>query len=608
MALQTSGPISLDDIKVEFEDSAAPSPPFMTRNGSSRTYLEGGSGTIDDPFFGTSNNRLQNSTVAYQRFLVSAKGRVYYASNVSSETNYDFHRFFINGQPQWQQSGINSISGSYAVEDGDTVEWQYTKDGSVHTNDDRAYLTSLYVVPDVVQLPDSWSINDYYRGGGRVPDFSVNNNVPTSGTISIGDFYGAVNGIEVKITIVGAGGAGGGGRYEPNSAAISNNGGAGGGSSYGGDQSIPVVNVSGGAGGNSAGSSNYFGNAGGNTNFGSGGGTANEQTNGANATGFGCGGAGGGGDADSGKNDSEGKGGNGGSAGQINVFDGGAGIGETVTYTIGSASGTRGQANTLGGYGKGGVIQFEYNGLTLIYSTTGTHVIGSVTGGTNLVQECDAQYYNATSGTWPDISGNGRDLQADEFPGPYNGGSLGWHSSNSGAPNFFMYQNLFTGPASNSFGITNTSGYTIELVCRTEIYTQNAAFKFHGSVGSSRGIFSHPTWTNGNWYFDQGGCCAGSQRLNVANNQTSYQHIILRSTPSRRHIIRNGSIIATNTAAAAAISLNSTPMNVGGASNEYGGINSSWYARLGYWAVHNTGLTDTQITERWNKVRGRWGL
>jgi hypothetical protein len=146
------------------------------------------------------------------------------------------------------------------------------------------------------------------------------------------------------------------------------------------------------------------------------------------------------------------------------------------------------------------------------------------------------------------------------------------------------------------------------LVCRTEIYTQNAAFKFHGGVYLSRGIFSHPTWTNGNWYFDQGGCCAASQRLNVANNQTSYQHIVLRSTPSRRHIIRNGTIIATNTTGAANISLNSTPMNVGGSSNEYGGINSSWYARLGYWAVHNTGLTDTQITERWNNIRGRWGL
>jgi len=455
----------------------------------------------------------------------------------------------------------------------------------------------------------TWSINDYYRGGGLVPDFTVNNSVPTDGTISLGDFYGAVNGIEVTITIAGAGGAGGGGRYEPNTPAITNNGGAGGGSSYGGDRGIANVSVNGGAGGNSAASTNYIGNAGGATNFGSGGAAANEQQQGQNATGFGAGGGGGGGDADSGKNDSEGKGGNGGSAGGVNEVTTVGGIGETVTYTLGAASATRGQASTFGGYGKSGVIQFQYNGLTLIYSLTGTHVIGSVTTSSNLMQECDAQYYNATSGTWPDISGKGRDLQADEFPGPYNNFSgLGWHDSSSTAPNFFMYQNLFTGPASDSFTITNTSGYTIELVCRTEIYTQNAAFKFHGSVGYSRGIFSHPTWTNGNWYFDQGGCCAASQRLSVQNVQTTYQHIVLRSTPSRRHIIRNGTIIATNTTNAANISLNSTAMNVGGASNEYGGVNSSWYARLGYWAVHNTGLTDTQITERWNNIRGRWGL
>jgi len=37
------------------------------------------------------------------------------------------------------------------------------------------------------------SINEYYRGGGLVPDIAANAAVPTSGAIDLQDFYGAVN-------------------------------------------------------------------------------------------------------------------------------------------------------------------------------------------------------------------------------------------------------------------------------------------------------------------------------------------------------------------------------------------------------------------------------
>lgn len=36
-------------------------------------------------------------------------------------------------------------------------------------------------------------LDEYYRGGTYVPDITANNGVPTSGTISIEDFYGATN-------------------------------------------------------------------------------------------------------------------------------------------------------------------------------------------------------------------------------------------------------------------------------------------------------------------------------------------------------------------------------------------------------------------------------
>ena len=39
-------------------------------------------------------------------------------------------------------------------------------------------------------------ISQYYRGGGRVPNASANNKIPTSGKIDFSDFYGAVNEIQ----------------------------------------------------------------------------------------------------------------------------------------------------------------------------------------------------------------------------------------------------------------------------------------------------------------------------------------------------------------------------------------------------------------------------
>jgi hypothetical protein len=44
-------------------------------------------------------------------------------------------------------------------------------------------------------------ISEYYRGGGEVPDSAANSAVPTSGTISLGNFYGAVNVVTLNLTV-----------------------------------------------------------------------------------------------------------------------------------------------------------------------------------------------------------------------------------------------------------------------------------------------------------------------------------------------------------------------------------------------------------------------
>jgi hypothetical protein len=45
------------------------------------------------------------------------------------------------------------------------------------------------------------SLNEYYRGGGLVPNAPANSAIPTSGQIAIGDFYGSTNRIPIPLTI-----------------------------------------------------------------------------------------------------------------------------------------------------------------------------------------------------------------------------------------------------------------------------------------------------------------------------------------------------------------------------------------------------------------------
>jgi hypothetical protein len=53
------------------------------------------------------------------------------------------------------------------------------------------------------EFPDTTphSLSEFYRGGGKVPDAAGNSAVPTSGAISLGNFYGAVNRVAINITL-----------------------------------------------------------------------------------------------------------------------------------------------------------------------------------------------------------------------------------------------------------------------------------------------------------------------------------------------------------------------------------------------------------------------
>jgi hypothetical protein len=211
--------------------------------------------------------------------------------------------------------------------------------------------------------------------------------------------------------------------------------------------------------------------------------------------------------------------------------------------------------------------------------------------------------YPGSGTTWTDLSGNGRNFTWGSSPS-YTSGSI---------PYFSTLGNRCTGPASNSFGIGNTSGYTIFLICRQNSLVNTGAFKFYknnlsGSPG--RAIFSHCTWSNDIVYFDQGGCCGSDTRTQVASGGSQTWNIwtFRRFTnSSTRTISKNGNTLITNTAAATTIDLDSRAVDLG-SSDEYGGNSSTWNARLGGFIVYNRGLSDDEISTTVNALKPRYGI
>lgn len=209
----------------------------------------------------------------------------------------------------------------------------------------------------------------------------------------------------------------------------------------------------------------------------------------------------------------------------------------------------------------------------------------------------DSRSYPGTGTTWYDISGNGR-----------NGT---WTSVNYQTDNEMSYfeanEQVCSGPASNSFGIDNTSGYTVFIIFNQNSIIQSHSFKFYSSASYSRGIFTHCTWENGNIYFDQGGCCNTDTRLVGSGtplpNATGSWHSVafVRETgSSTRHLYIDGSSVATSTAAAANINLNSTAVNyIGDASVD---TNKRWDAKVKCFLAYNRHLTSGEISALHNTL------
>ena len=226
----------------------------------------------------------------------------------------------------------------------------------------------------------------------------------------------------------------------------------------------------------------------------------------------------------------------------------------------------------------------------------------SVQAGPNLIESglvlnldaANLKSYSGSGNTWTDLSGNGKNFTWSSTPS---------FTSDGGASCFNTLNLYASGPASNSFGVTNATGYCVMLACLNITLTNNIAFVWDGTGG--RGIYSHLPYGDNNIYWDQGGCCNADTRTSVASGGSTTWNIwtFNRQSSTNRSIYKNGTILTTNTTTAADPGLTANPVII---NQDSGG--RVWNAKLSVMMLYNRGLTNAEVLQNFNALRGRFGI
>ena len=100
-----------------------------------------------------SGDILDDQTSFLEVTCTVSEGNVLFCYKVSSEEDYDFLRFYVDGEPQWSQSGEEGWSlASIGVSAGlHTFRWAYEKDHSLSSGSDAAWIDDV-ALPDAICL------------------------------------------------------------------------------------------------------------------------------------------------------------------------------------------------------------------------------------------------------------------------------------------------------------------------------------------------------------------------------------------------------------------------------------------------------------------------
>ncbi|MCK4764542.1 MAG: PKD domain-containing protein [Candidatus Aminicenantes bacterium] len=119
----------------------------FTKSGSADWYKDTGVYYYDGDSAGSGTITHNQSTTIETSVTVGSTQAVKFYWKVSSETNYDYLRFYIDGVEQTTISGtVDWTQVAYNIDAGThTLKWSYTKDGSVSSGSDRGWVDKLEI-------------------------------------------------------------------------------------------------------------------------------------------------------------------------------------------------------------------------------------------------------------------------------------------------------------------------------------------------------------------------------------------------------------------------------------------------------------------------------
>ena len=122
------------------------------------------SGAYAGTYCARAGNHNVNSSTSELELTINAPlaGEISYYSKVSSESNYDFFRFYLDGVQMEQRSGNgNWVQSSWPIEAGThTLKFAYEKDYSQHSNSDYAWVDNITFPGGGEIAPEPEALND----------------------------------------------------------------------------------------------------------------------------------------------------------------------------------------------------------------------------------------------------------------------------------------------------------------------------------------------------------------------------------------------------------------------------------------------------------------
>lgn len=144
----------------------------------------------------------QSTQMSHTIVIPSGGATLSFFYNVSSETGYDYLRFYIDGVQQNQWSGtIGWTQQTYILAAGSrTLKWEYSKDSSSSSGSDAAYIDNISIV---TAAPPAMRIVDGNQASGKVLTSDASGNASwqsiTNSSISDIPIMASVQGMVIPI-------------------------------------------------------------------------------------------------------------------------------------------------------------------------------------------------------------------------------------------------------------------------------------------------------------------------------------------------------------------------------------------------------------------------